>query len=97
LKRLRNDDVSDALYDKARTLVIMEGYATVALIQRHLLLGYNGGLRIVARLEADGVVSAPDHTGRRRLLRRIDPEQQSDISKQLKGGTDEPESAKGGA
>jgi len=61
-------DGMDDLYERARALVLREGYATVSLIQRNLELGFGAGSAIVARLEAEGVVGSPDLAGRRALI-----------------------------
>lgn len=56
------------LYEQAKALVLFNGYATVSLVQRHLLLGYAKAAAIVSDLEANGVVGRADRTGRREIL-----------------------------
>lgn len=61
-----NDD--DPSYSQARAVAAMMGYATISLIQRHLLLGYRQATLLVARLIAEGIVEArPDQKGRRKV------------------------------
>ncbi|MBV8971310.1 MAG: DUF2312 domain-containing protein [Sphingomonadaceae bacterium] len=59
----------DALYRAAVDLVVAEGKAPVSFIQRKLSIGYNKASAIVERMEREGIVSAPDETGRRTVLR----------------------------
>jgi len=58
----------DALYDQAIALVARERKCSTSFIQRHLQIGYNRAARIVERMEADGVVSAANHVGKREVL-----------------------------
>jgi S-DNA-T family DNA segregation ATPase FtsK/SpoIIIE len=58
----------DELYEQARALVIRERKASVSFIQRCLQIGYNRSARLVERMEAEGVVSAANHVGKREVL-----------------------------
>ncbi|WP_207478876.1 DNA translocase FtsK [Arenibaculum pallidiluteum] len=58
----------DELYEQARALVIRERKASVSFIQRCLQIGYNRSARLVERMEAEGVVSAANHVGKREIL-----------------------------
>ena len=44
--------------------------ATVSSLQRHLRIGYNKAATLIDQLEAEGVVSTPDHSGKRTILAR---------------------------
>jgi S-DNA-T family DNA segregation ATPase FtsK/SpoIIIE len=46
--------------------------ASTSYLQRQLRVGYNNAARLIERMEKEGVVSAPDHVGRREVL--VDPE-----------------------
>ncbi len=63
-----NTDSGDALYDQAIALVLRERKASTSFIQRHLQIGYNRAARIMDQLEADGIVSAANHVGKREVL-----------------------------
>ena len=58
----------DQLYDQAIQLVLRERKASTSFIQRHLQIGYNRAARIMDQLEADGIVSAANHVGKREVL-----------------------------
>jgi len=58
----------DELYDQAVALVAREGKASTSFIQRHLQIGYNRAARIIEKMEAEGVVSKANRTGRREVL-----------------------------
>ena len=58
----------DALYDKAVAVVCRERKASTSFIQRQLRIGYNSAARLVERMEEEGVVSRPNHAGKREVL-----------------------------
>ena len=58
----------DDLYKQAVQIVQNDKKASISYIQRRLRIGYNRAASIVDRMEEEGVVSAPDHVGRREVL-----------------------------
>ncbi len=58
----------DPLYDQVVALLAREKKASTSFVQRHFQIGYNRAARIIDQLEADGVVSEPNHVGRRKVL-----------------------------
>jgi len=56
------------LYDKAVAVVTQTRRASISGVQRHLRIGYNRAARLIEQMEADGVVSAPQHNGNREVL-----------------------------
>jgi DNA segregation ATPase FtsK/SpoIIIE, S-DNA-T family len=60
----------DTLYAQAVAVVRREGKASTSFVQRHLQIGYNRAARIIERMEAEGIVSAANHVGKREVLAR---------------------------
>jgi S-DNA-T family DNA segregation ATPase FtsK/SpoIIIE len=58
----------DDLYDKALAIVARERKATTSYIQRRLEIGYNRAARLIERMEEEGVISRPNHQGKREVL-----------------------------
>jgi len=61
-------DASDSLYDRAVALVLRDRKASTSYVQRRLAIGYNRAADLIERMERDGLISAPNHTGRREIL-----------------------------
>ena len=57
-----------ARFETARRLTLELRKASPAWLQRQLGISYNEALRHVERMEKEGVVTAPDHVGRREVL-----------------------------
>lgn len=60
--------MTEDLYDDAVLLMLTERRASTTLIQRRLAIGYNQASRLMDRMEVAGVVSRPDHVGKREVL-----------------------------
>ena len=58
----------DELYDKAVAIVARDKRASTSYIQRRLQIGYNRAARLIEMMEEQGVVSAPNHQGKREVL-----------------------------
>jgi S-DNA-T family DNA segregation ATPase FtsK/SpoIIIE len=63
-----DNGAGDALYRQAVAVVCRERKASTSFVQRHLQIGYNRAARIIERMEAEGVVSAANHVGKREVL-----------------------------
>lgn len=59
----------DEFYRDAVAFVQGEGRVSTSLIQRKFQIGYNRAARIVEHMEAQGIVSAASHTGKREVIR----------------------------
>jgi S-DNA-T family DNA segregation ATPase FtsK/SpoIIIE len=66
------DDAETQMFRKAVQVVAESQKASTSYLQRQLRVGYNNAARLIERMEKEGVVSAPDHVGRREVL--VDPE-----------------------
>ncbi|MDO4427242.1 MAG: DNA translocase FtsK 4TM domain-containing protein [Moraxella sp.] len=64
----KNSDNQDPLYDEALAFVMDSGKTSISAVQRRLSIGYNRAANIVEAMEANGVLSAPDNSGKRTLL-----------------------------
>ncbi len=58
----------DQLYKNAIELVKSEGKASTSFLQRKLQIGYNRAARIIDMMEDEGIVSKPNHVGKREIL-----------------------------
>jgi DNA segregation ATPase FtsK/SpoIIIE, S-DNA-T family len=58
----------ESLYDRAVAIVMRDRKASTSYIQRRLSIGYNRAADLIERMEQDGLISAPNHTGRREIL-----------------------------
>jgi S-DNA-T family DNA segregation ATPase FtsK/SpoIIIE len=58
----------DALYDQAVAIVARERRVSTSYIQRRLQIGYNRAARLVEQMEEQGIVSQPNHQGKREIL-----------------------------
>ncbi|MBV0899850.1 MAG: DNA translocase FtsK 4TM domain-containing protein [Wolbachia endosymbiont of Fragariocoptes setiger] len=56
------------LYNQAVSIIQRDQKVSTSYIQRQLRIGYNRAANIVERMEKEGIVSAPNHTGKREIL-----------------------------
>ncbi len=64
------EEESDELYDQAVSVVTETGQASISMVQRRLRIGYNRAARMIERMEAEGIVSAPMGAKGREVLAR---------------------------
>jgi S-DNA-T family DNA segregation ATPase FtsK/SpoIIIE len=58
----------DEMYNKAIEIVVNDRKCSISYLQRKLQIGYNRAARIIEEMEEKGLVSAPNHTGKREIL-----------------------------
>ena len=63
-----NDGETDELYDASVKFVIDTGKTSISALQRHLRIGYNRAANTIEAMEAAGVISAADSSGKRKVL-----------------------------
>ncbi len=63
-----DDDESGDFYERAVKVVLRDRKCSTSYIQRRLSVGYNKAASLVERMEKEGVVSAPSHSGKREVL-----------------------------
>ncbi|MBL4646277.1 MAG: cell division protein FtsK, partial [Rhizobiales bacterium] len=56
------------LYDQAVAIVLRDKKASTSYVQRRLSIGYNRAASIIERMEEEGVISSPNHAGKRVIL-----------------------------
>ena len=61
------DDDED-LFAQSIAIVVRDKRASTSYLQRRLKVGYNKAAGLIDRLEEEGIVSAPNHAGRREVL-----------------------------
>jgi DNA segregation ATPase FtsK/SpoIIIE, S-DNA-T family len=62
------DESGDPLYDQAVSIVLRDRKASTSYIQRCLKVGYNKAATLIEKMEREGVVSPPNHSGKREVL-----------------------------
>jgi S-DNA-T family DNA segregation ATPase FtsK/SpoIIIE len=58
----------DILYNQAVEIVRNDKKSSISYVQRRLRIGYNRAAVLIERMEEEGVLSAPDHSGKREIL-----------------------------
>ncbi|MEM7766353.1 MAG: DNA translocase FtsK [Pseudomonadota bacterium] len=66
-------DKEEDLFAQAMAVVIRDGRASTSYVQRRLKVGYNKAASLIERLEEEGIISAPNHAGKREVLSKGDP------------------------
>ena len=56
------------IYDRAVAIVLRDKKCSTSYIQRRLSVGYNKAASLVERMEQEGVVGAPNDSGKRAIL-----------------------------
>ena len=60
----------EGLYEQAVAVVTREGKASTSFLQRNLKIGYNRAADLIDRMESEGLISAPNHVGKREVVGR---------------------------
>jgi S-DNA-T family DNA segregation ATPase FtsK/SpoIIIE len=58
----------DDLYDQAVAVILRDKKVSTSYVQRRLQVGYNKAASLIERMEKEGLISAPNATGRREIL-----------------------------
>lgn len=67
-KGLYNPSQPDPLYDEVISFIREVGKVSTSSVQRRFSIGYNRTARLIDRMEAEGIVSSMDKSGRRVIL-----------------------------
>ncbi len=65
---LGGGDGLDDMYQQAVQVVLRDKKVSTSYIQRVFKIGYNRAANIIDQMEQQGIISAPDHVGRRQIL-----------------------------
>lgn len=60
------------LFDRAVAIVVRDRKASTSYLQRRLSIGYNRAADLIERMEAEGLISAANHAGKREILAAAD-------------------------
>ncbi len=63
-------DEDEIIITKSIDLILSSNKASTSFLQRNFQIGYNKAARIMETLEKRGVVSSPNHSGKRDILIR---------------------------
>jgi len=58
----------DSLYDQAVAVVLRDRKVSTSYIQRRLQIGYNKAASLIERMEKEGLITAPNHAGKRDII-----------------------------
>lgn len=59
---------ADSLYQRAVDIVLRDQRASTSYLQRRLQIGYNKAAGLIENMETQGIISPPDHAGKRQIL-----------------------------
>jgi S-DNA-T family DNA segregation ATPase FtsK/SpoIIIE len=65
-----SDKNVDELYGKAIEIILEQQKVSTSFIQRYLQIGYNRAARIVEKMEEDGYITEPNHSGKRSVIKK---------------------------
>jgi S-DNA-T family DNA segregation ATPase FtsK/SpoIIIE len=65
---LPQESSGDELYDQAVSVVLRDKKVSTSYLQRRLQVGYNKAASLIERMEKEGLISAPNHAGKREIL-----------------------------
>ena len=65
---MEDDTSGDSLYDQAVAIVTRDNRASTSYVQRRLQIGYNRAASLIEKMEEEGVISQPNHAGKREVL-----------------------------
>ena len=84
--RSPQDPTPDPLYQSAVDIVVENRLGSVALVQRHLRLGYERAQKLLERMHAQGIVGETQENGLRAVLAPYD--EQGDAATDKSGSLD---------
>lgn len=71
---------NEGRYQDAVDIVVRDQRCSTSYVQRRLAIGYNKAAALVERMEAEGIVSKPNHVGKREICVAADGQPQEIIA-----------------
>lgn len=68
LENNEDNAATPRFYQEAVELILRENKVSTSFIQRHFSIGYNSAAKIVDAMERKGIISPPNHTGKREII-----------------------------
>ena len=62
------DNKDGDLYSQAIAIVKRDKKTSISYIQRQLRIGYNRAATLIEKMQEDGILSEPNHTGKREII-----------------------------
>ncbi len=59
---------SDDVYQQAVAIVLRDRKTSISYLQRQMQIGYNRAARLIETMEKKGILSPPNHLGKRDIL-----------------------------
>lgn len=76
------DGEEDPMYEEAVRVIVEAGKASTSILQRRLRLGYGRAARLLDMMQRDGIISPPDGSKPREVLKR--PDWYAEVDNQLR-------------
>jgi len=76
------DGEEDPMYEEAVRVIVEAGKASTSILQRRLRLGYGRAARLLDTMQRDGIISPPDGSKPREVLKR--PDWYAEVDNQLR-------------
>lgn len=71
-------DKEEDLYAQAIAIILRDKRISTSYLQRRLKVGYNKAATLIERLEDNGIISGPNHAGKRTILKIEEPDEDKD-------------------
>ena len=66
---MRTKAFTNEQYQRALEIVRSNNRASTSFLQREMQTGYNVAAEIIGKMEKQGIISAPNHMGKREVLK----------------------------
>ena len=64
----QKQDKEASLYQQAVDIVLRDRKSSISYVQRQLRIGYNRAANLIEQMEKEGILSVPNHSGKREIL-----------------------------